>query len=358
MQDCVQLRESFHRAYKEYPVIHQTGQHEIDASAVLDSVFAVIREVSERHGDIEAVGVTSFGETFVLADGEGRPLHTAMLYTDSRGSEQCRELTKKLGAMHLAETAGVKPHEMYSIPKIMWMKEQRPELYQKAKHIFLMEDLIVFALTGTAQIDYSLAARTMGFDIHKLRWSQEIFEAAGIDMGLMSSPVPTGTCAGTPTKAAAEKTGLPERTMVVSISHDQIAAAVGAGVFSSEIAVDGAGTVECITPIYDEIPDMEVMARGNYAVVPYGFRQIRLLCIFLYRRRLNPVVRGHHSEKGEGAGCGTRNLCPRIAGEEFTKPHRTAGAATFRRGGHAVYGRRLQRSRSGAYGGDRDSRYL
>lgn len=261
--------EKLDRAYKEYPVIYQTGQHEIDASAVLDSVFAVIREVSERHGDIEAVGVTSFGETFVLTDGEGRPLHTAMLYTDSRGSEQCRELTKKLGAMHLAETAGVKPHEMYSIPKIMWMKEQRPELYQKAKHIFLMEDLIVFALTGRAQIDYSLAARTMGFDIHKLRWSQEIFEAAGIDMGLMSSPVPTGTCAGTLTKAAAEKTGLPERTRVVSISHDQIAAAVGAGVFSSEIAVDGAGTVECITPIYDEIPDMEVMAGGNYAVVPY-----------------------------------------------------------------------------------------
>ena len=71
------------------------------------------------------------------------------------------------------------------------------------------------------------------------------------------------------TKEIAEKTGLTTETKIVCISHDQIAAAVGAGVFDSDTAVDGAGTVECITPIYDEIPDMQVMTKGNYAVVPY-----------------------------------------------------------------------------------------
>ena len=102
-----------------------------------------------------------------------------------------------------------------------------------------------------------------------MEWSKEIFETAGIDVNLMSETVPTGTVAGTVTKEIAEKTGLTTETKIVCISHDQIAAAVGAGVFDSDTAVDGAGTVECITPIYDEIPDMQVMTKGNYAVVPY-----------------------------------------------------------------------------------------
>lgn len=257
------------RAYKDYPGLRQTGEHEVDAAAILESVFAVIKEIAEKHAGIAGIGVTSFGETFVMTDEDGKPLHMAMLYTDPRGSSQCCELSERLGDLHMAEISGVKPHEMYSIPKIMWMKKHRLEIYERARHIFLMEDLVVFALTGIAQIDYSLAARTMGFDIHKLCWSREIFEAAGLDIKLMSKPVPAGTVAGGLTEKAAQMTGLSRETKIVSVSHDQIAAAVGAGVFTSDIAVDGAGTVECITPIYDQIPDMEVMTAGNYAVVPY-----------------------------------------------------------------------------------------
>ena len=82
-----------------------------------------------------------------------------------------------------------------------------PEIYGKTKHIFLMEDYVVYHLTGMAQIDYSLATRTMAFDISKLGWSEEIFGLADIDMSLMSQPVPTGTLAGSVTDKTVEKTG-------------------------------------------------------------------------------------------------------------------------------------------------------
>ena len=72
-----------------------------------------------------------------------------------------------------------------------------------------------------------------------------MFDAAGIDVNLMSKPVPTGTPAGTLTPEAARAVGLSESVTVVSISHDQVAAAVGAGAFDGEVAVDGAGTVRC-----------------------------------------------------------------------------------------------------------------
>ena len=257
------------KSYRDYPVKRASGEHEVDAEAIMDGVRAVVRDMAGKYPDIAGIGVTSFGETFVLTDETGKPLHPAMLYTDPRGAEECKELTGKIGGKNIASITGVKPHEMYSIPKLMWMKRHRPEIYAQAKHVFLMEDYVVFHLTGTAQIDYSLATRTMGFDITSLKWSEEIFKYADVDMGLMSKAVPTGTSAGCVRPETAKELGLSEKTQIVSISHDQVAAAVGAGVFDGEKAVDGAGTVECVTPVYDTLPELDVMYAGNFAVVPY-----------------------------------------------------------------------------------------
>ena len=171
--------------------------------------------------------------------------------------------------MTMASITGVKPHEMYSISKMMWIKKNRPEIYKQAKHAFLMEDFVVFHLTGKAQVDYSMAARTMAFDICSLKWSREIFKLADIDMSLMSETVPTGTSAGNILAKIAKETGLSPDTQIVSVSHDQLSATVGAGVFTSDKAAEGAGTVECVIPVYDGLPELKAMYEGNYAVVPY-----------------------------------------------------------------------------------------
>ncbi len=258
------------KAYRDYPVRRAVSGHEIDISTMMDSVYGVIEEMAAQYPDIGGIGVTSFGETFVLTNGAGEPLHNAMLYTDPRGAGECRELVEKLGAEHIAAVTGLAPHEMYSISKLMWIKKHEPEVYVAAKRIHLIEDFVVWHLTRRAQIDYSLAARTMAFDIHTLTWSEEIFDAAGINLSMMSKPVPTRTSAGTVTLAAAQRTGLNKDCVIVSVSHDQVAAAVGAGAFDGSVAVDGAGTVECLTPIYDSIPDIAVMSKGFFSVVPYA----------------------------------------------------------------------------------------
>ncbi len=257
------------QAYQDYPVTRGGSEHEVDVESIMEGVFGVIGDMAGKYPDILGIGVASFGETFVFADEAGKPLHQAMLYTDPRGSEECEKLTKKMEGRKIAAVTGLRPHEMYSISKMMWIKKNRPEIYGKACHVFLMEDYVVFHLTGRAQIDYSLATRTMAFDIASLMWSKEIFELAGIDVGLMSEPVPIGTSAGMIRPEVAKKTGLSEKTQIVSISHDQVAAAVGAGVFDAETAVEGAGTVECITPVYDQLPPSDVMYEGYFSVVPY-----------------------------------------------------------------------------------------
>lgn len=253
------------RKYCDYPAKRTVAAHEIDASAILAGVLSVIRAAAQDHPDIAGIGVTSFGETCVLTDEHGTPLRPAMLYTDPRGVCECEELVERLGDSIIARISGIKPHEMYSLPKIMWVKKHEPEIYAKVRRIFLIADFVVFHLTGRRAIDYSLASRTMGLDIRKLQWSRTIFDAAGVDLSFMSETVPAGTVAGTLTADV----GLSRDTKIVCVGHDQVAAAVGAGVFDSDTAVDGAGTVECITPVYDSIPDMDVMTGGNFALVPY-----------------------------------------------------------------------------------------
>ena len=88
----------------------------------MDSVYAVIREMAKQYPDIGGIGITSFGETFVMTDGQGTPLHTAMLYTDPRGAEECASIAGKLGTDRIACISGLAPHEMYSVSKIMIME--------------------------------------------------------------------------------------------------------------------------------------------------------------------------------------------------------------------------------------------
>lgn len=259
-----------YNSYKEYEVSRKCGEHEIDAAVIFDAVCLVIKDTA-KHCELSALGVTTFGETFTVLDEKDNVLLPSMLYTDSRGGEECIELCEALGEEKLTYISGVKPHQMYSLPKIMWIKKNLPEIYAKAKHILLMEDYIVYKLTGNACIDYSLAARTMALDIRKKCWSHEILDAAGVDKGLLSVPVPAFNVAGEIKADIAETLGLKNSVKIVNGSHDQVAAAVGAGVFEVGQAVDGTGTVECVTPVFDSVPDCETLYNEGYSVVPYVF---------------------------------------------------------------------------------------
>jgi len=257
------------KSYRDYPVKRRVGGHEIDAASLLDGVYEVITEMAAQYPDIAGIGVTSFGETFVCTDDFGNPLAPAMLYTDPRGNEECKWIADKIGLKKIAEITGVTAHEMYGLPKMLWIKNNKPDLYEKTKHILQMEDFVVFSLTGNAVIDYSLATRSMAFDIHTLDWSDEILSVAGIDKSLLSKPVPTGTDAGVITEEVAKRTGLGKTTRIVAISQDQVSAAVGAGAFEGCTGVDGAGTVQCLTPVFEEIPNVDEMMPGKYVIVPY-----------------------------------------------------------------------------------------
>ena len=254
--------------YCEYNSTHKNGQHEIDFTDVKCGVLSLLSQAVGEY-KIDALGVTSFGETFAMLDEEDNILSASMLYTDPRGKEECDYLCEKLGEYNLTLLTGVKPHPMYSISKIMWHKNNNIEAFKNCKRILLGEDFIVYTLTGNAQIDYSLAARTAAFDIEKKCWINEVFATAGIDVSLMSKPVPTGTVAGKITESLKNELGIDYDITIVNGCHDQVAGMIGSGVFETFQAMDGTGTVECIPVILKTKPTDIKFYEGGYSVVPY-----------------------------------------------------------------------------------------
>lgn len=254
--------------YREYNAVHKNGQHEIDFTNVKCGVLSLLKDAIKQY-KIDALGVTSFGETFVMLDNNDNILAPSMLYTDPRGKEECDYICDELGVEKLTLLTGVKPHPMYSISKILWNKKNNSEAFNRCKRILLGEDFIVYTLTGVSQIDYSLAARTGAFDIEKKCWIKDIFDIAGIDVSLMSKPVSSGTVAGNITDHIKQQLGINYDITVVSGCHDQVAGMIGSGVFQSNQAMDGTGTVECIPVILESKPDDIKFYEGGYSVVPY-----------------------------------------------------------------------------------------
>lgn len=244
------------KQYREYASKHAQDVHEIDAEAIYQAVGDVISSTVQKP---EVLGVTSFGETFVLVDENDRVLCDSMLYTDPRGDAECAVFDSQM----VKKITYCAPHGMYSLPKLVWIRKNRPDLYERTKHIFLIQDYILYMLTGNACIDYSLAARTMGLDIRRRVWSEEIFAAAGIDPAKMSKPVESGAVVGTSCAF-----GLPNARIIAG-GHDQVASAIGAGALENGTAVDGSGSVECITPVFSRLPESEEICDSGYAFVPF-----------------------------------------------------------------------------------------
>ena len=254
--------------YKEYDIIRKNGQHEIDFNDVKNGVLSLLKQAVAEY-QIDALGVTSFGETFAMLDEDDNILAPSMLYTDPRGEEECKLMCDALGKEHLAMITGVEPHSLYSFPKILWWKHNKPELYQKCKHILLGEDFIVYTLTGNAQTDYSLAARTGMFDIENLCYYEEGFEKLGVDISLMSKAVPTGSIAGKVKEELKKELGISYDITIVNGGHDQIGGMIGARIFSTDSAMDGTGTVECIPVMLHEKPQNPGIYKCGYSIVPY-----------------------------------------------------------------------------------------
>lgn len=327
------------QAYKEYSLsTPQQGWEELDPEVVWSSVKEVIAaSLSRFDGDgIIAASVSSFGEAAIPVDRQGNALYNSIVYIDTRGRKEASYLQERLGYDKILGITGVSVHPMYTISKIMWLKGNMPEVYCNTWKFFLFADYILFKLGAAPHTDYSLAARTMAFDVINKKWSSEILDCAGVDMSKFGEPVQAGTVVGRISKNIAGELGLPEDMLLVAGGHDQPCAALGSGVIRSSMAVDGLGTTECITPAFDHPVISDAMAGSSFACVPHVIRDMYVTYAFTFtsgsmlkwfRDNFGHVYREEAARSGMNIYDLLIEKAPKDPSKLFVLPH-FAGAAT------------------------------
>ena len=240
-------------ASREYAVISsQPHWAELDSRQVGDACLEVIAEAASQcaHDRVQGLGISSQGEAFTLLDGQGNVLANAMVSSDSRAIGQVRVFP--FDAIRLYEKTGHTAHPIFSLYKLLWLREECPDLWSKAARILCFEDYIHHRLGLEPAISFSLAARTMLFNVTEKRWDPEILAASGIRAEQFSRPLPPGDVVGTLSGSICEKLNLAPGAIMVTGGHDQVCAALGCGAIRPGIAALGSGTVECIAAAFSE----------------------------------------------------------------------------------------------------------
>jgi xylulokinase len=244
-------------AYREYVIQHpQAGWAELDSRGVWECVRQNIAEVAAKVGSdpVRAICVSSMGEAMTPVTLDRQVLGPCILSSDTRGSEYIKDLA---GAISQDEFYATNPNLLgvqYSLPKLLWIRQHQPEIYNRADKFLLWGDFVAFMLGCEPVSDYSLANRTLLFDIHKQDWSDRLLAMTGIERGKLPSLLPSGTIAGTVADRVARELNLPPKVAVVVGGHDQCCNSLGAGIYAAGKAVCGIGTFECITPAFNHIP--------------------------------------------------------------------------------------------------------
>lgn len=225
----------------------------MDATIFREMVFSVIRKLCKQVRDhpVEAFAISSHGETTIPVDKQGNATHPAIMNSDNRAGEEAGWWERTFGREEIYKITGVPLHEMFSLNKILWIRKNLPEVYAKTDRFLSVGDYILTQLGLPPYTDFSLASRTMAFDISKQRWSEKILGHCGIPAEKLGIPMASGTIAGRLSKEIALDLGLQEGTAVALGGHDQPCGALGAGAVHPGDVTDSAGTYECMTAVSD-----------------------------------------------------------------------------------------------------------
>ena len=230
----------------DYPLITpQTGYSEQDPAEWLKAAEQVIKEIIEEIPDassgIEGISFSGQMHSLVLLDKENHVLRNAILWNDVRTTQQCHEITEVLKE-DLIKITKNRALEGFTLPKLLWVKENEPDIWQQAAHFLLPKDYLGYWMTGNQQMEYSDAAGTLILDIEDKQWSKKILSIFDIKEGICPSLVYSTDCIGTVREELLEKLGLQGTIKVFAGGADNACAAVGAGIVKDGFGLASIGT--------------------------------------------------------------------------------------------------------------------
>ncbi|MFP4201380.1 MAG: xylulokinase [Candidatus Acetothermia bacterium] len=218
-----------------YPLNHpQQGWSEQSADdwwvATVKATKKLIENGSVDKKELNGLALSGQMHGSVFLDDEGEVIRNPILWNDTRTTEQCREIEEKIGEERLLELVGNPALEGFTAPKVLWLRENEPENYEKLDTLLLPKDYIVYRLTGQRVTEKSDAAGTILYDVENQEWSKEACKALGIDRDILPEVLDSVDVVGSIKDEIAEEIGLPKDTPVIAGGADNACSAVGNGI--------------------------------------------------------------------------------------------------------------------------------
>lgn len=246
LDEEAKIQQSVSRSYPiSYPKEGWAEQNPEDWWTAILSGIAEIVETDSYQG-IRAIGVGGQMHGLVVLDADEQVIRPAILWNDTRTSAETTYLNQVIGQSALLEETGNIAYAGFTAPKLLWMKKQEPEQYQKIRHILLPKDYIVFRLTGQFATDYSDASGTLLLNVRQRTWSQKLLEICQLDPVVLPRLLESSDLAGESRKELNQAWKLEKPALVVAGAGDNAAAALSVGAVEEgdcNISLGTSGTV-------------------------------------------------------------------------------------------------------------------
>lgn len=211
-------------------------------AAAINTIKSVVEKSGVNNEDIVSLGISGQMHGLTMLDESCNVLRPAILWCDQRTGKECEELTNKVGRESLIKKTANPALTGFTASKILWVKNNEPEIFEKCRHILLPKDYLRFRLTGDFATEVSDASGMQLLNVPKRRWSPVMIEAVGIKEEYLPKVYESPEITGYINNDASEKTGLSTKTAVVGGAGDNAAAAVGMGVVEEGKAFTTIGT--------------------------------------------------------------------------------------------------------------------
>jgi len=266
-----------------HPTISPNGMREMDSIDLWNCTKNALRRLADMDNigaRMCAISVSSFGEAFVAMDAEERELGPVMIFTDHRGEEDYYAAMAHTSDAEIACVCGLPPSITYSISKLLYLKNHQRDIYDRTKCFLLIGGYILYKLCGEMAVDYSLASRTMLFDIHKNTWSDKLLDCFCIDKSKLPNAFQAGRILGKIRHDMAQELHISAKALLVLGGHDQPVCAFATGLNDAR-AVNSLGTSQCITPLMHTplppettltkfYPSEPFVTEGRYCALAYN----------------------------------------------------------------------------------------
>jgi xylulokinase len=253
--------------FREYGIdCGEPAKAEQDAEAVFRLAREALRQAvaESRIRAAAAIGLSVQGDAIIPVDADLRPVHPAILGMDYRSAPEAEWCDRTVGARRLFDLTGMRPHALNSAVKALWLKRHRGEAWRRTRRILTYADFMLGRLGAEPAIDWTMASRTMAFDLARRDWSSEVLGALDLDPGLLSRPLPSATAVGTLSAEAADAAGLAPGCLLATGGHDQTCAAIGAGMVGEGIGLLSAGTADVLSTCSPLELTTDAMFNGYY----------------------------------------------------------------------------------------------